>query len=83
MEKKVTVCVIVSINTLGGTGHYEDEVDFQTALLMMNSDVVTIRERSYRVKYKEVDSRGNVNFYSVEIKRDDSDILKTSDIEKY
>ena len=81
MGKEVIINVIVKINDLGGIGQYDAIVDYQTAMLMMNSDIVTIRGRSYRVKYKEVDSSGKVNFYSEEVKREDLETLKISDIE--
>lgn len=81
MDKEVTINAIVEIDDFGGIGHYEAKVDFQTAILMMNSDIVTIRGRSYRVKYKEVDSSGTVNFYSDEVKRENSESLKIEEIE--
>ena len=82
MGEEVTVYIIAKFSELGGTSHYDEKVDFQTALLMMNSDVVTLNKRSYRVKYKEVNSQGDVTFYSVEIKPEDGEALRIDDIEK-
>ena len=66
---------------LGARGSSEGIVDFQTAQLMMDADIIRISNKSYRVKYKEVTECGKINFYSEEIIRKSFTELKLSEIE--
>ena len=67
---------------LGARGSSEGIVDFKTAQLMMEADIVRISNKSYRVKYKEVTEDGKINFYSEEIIRKSFSELKLSEIEE-
>ena len=66
---------------LGARGSSEGTVDFQTAQLMMEADIVRISNKSYRVKYREVTEGGKINFYSEEIISKSFSGLKLCEIE--
>lgn len=80
MSENIKVYAITEFG-LGGRGSVEGIVDFQTAQLMMSSDIVRIGNKPYRVKYREVEENGNINFYSEEINAKKSYELNISDIE--
>ena len=67
--------VVISINTTwsGGFGRREYSVTYNTAQLMMQADFLRAGNRSYRVKSKQVDTSGCIDFYVLEV--EDNELL--------
>jgi hypothetical protein len=80
MDKKVKVNAIYEFG-IGGRGSRETEVDYQTAQLMVNADVITIEGTSFKVKYVEVTDKDIINFYVSEIKKSTNEELSINHIE--
>jgi hypothetical protein len=80
MDKKVKVNAIYEFG-IGGRGSHETEVDYQTAQLMVNADVITIERSSFKVKYVEVTDKNIINFYVSEIKKSTNEELSINHIE--
>ncbi|WP_121614805.1 hypothetical protein [Virgibacillus halodenitrificans] len=62
--------VLISINTtfgIGGLGRHEHAVEFETAQLMMNADIIQADNQSYKVKNKVVNLNGSIDFYVEQI----------------
>lgn len=80
MKEEIKVYAITGFGEVG-RGFYEGIVDFETAQLMINADIVRIANKPYRVKYREVTEKGNINFYSEEVICENPQELRISEIE--
>jgi hypothetical protein len=67
--KYISVAAIIKLNDLSGVSKYEDNADYDLVKLMMQSEFVTINNKTIRVTGVEVTSKGSVNFYGKEVPR--------------
>jgi len=65
-KKKVSI-TIEAEKEHGPKSSHQFNVEYSTALLMMQSDKISRNDLSYRILSKEVDVLGNIIFYAVEI----------------